>query len=37
MENNKLVIETIKHAVFRLEENNAKIVSCLEWLSEDEV
>ncbi|QDH78376.1 DUF1572 domain-containing protein [Echinicola soli] len=37
MQNNILVKETIKHSVFRLEENNSKILSCLEWLSEDEI
>ncbi|GAB3650380.1 hypothetical protein GCM10028791_17480 [Echinicola sediminis] len=37
MEQDPVVHEVIKHAEFRLKENTAKIKSCLEWLTEEEI
>lgn len=37
MDKHPLVKEIIKHASFRLKENNAKIISCLDYLSEEEI
>ncbi|UCS94522.1 DUF1572 domain-containing protein [Echinicola marina] len=37
MDNNPIGQELIKHAIFRLNENKAKIISCLDWLTEEEI
>lgn len=37
MDNNPIGQELIKHAIFRLNENKAKIISCLNWLTEEEI
>ncbi|WP_200975307.1 DinB family protein [Echinicola sp. 20G] len=37
MNEHPIVTEIKKHATFRLKENSAKINSCLEWLSEEEI
>jgi len=37
MEEDPIVHEVIKHSVFRLKENTAKITSCLNWLTEEEI
>lgn len=37
MKKDPVIDEVVKHAVFRLRENMAKINSSLEWLSEEEI